>query len=53
VIQGVLQYSVEQSTGLPCFYSKTESSDLELQLKDEKGKTPVHLYRYEEDLYEY
>ena len=53
VVQGVLQYSVEQSTGMPCFYSKTESSDLELQIKDEKAKVPVHLYRYEEDLYEY
>lgn len=53
VVNGVLQYSVEQSTGMPCFYAKTESSDLEMQLKGEKARMPVHLYRYEEDLYEY
>jgi hypothetical protein len=53
VVQGVLQYSVEQSTGMPCFYSKTEASDLELRLEAEKAKIPVHLFRYEEDLYEY
>jgi hypothetical protein len=53
VIRGVLQYSVEAETGMPCFYAKTESSDLELELKGEKGRTPVHLYRYEEDIYQY
>ncbi len=53
VISGVLQYSVETKTGLPCFQSKTESSDLTLELKAEKVETPIHLYRYEEDIYEY
>jgi hypothetical protein len=53
VISGVLQYSVEKSTGLTCFHAKTEYSDLELELKAEKLKTPVHLYRYEEDIYDY
>jgi hypothetical protein len=53
VVQGILQYSVEKRTGLPCFNSKTESSDLTLQLKGEKATMPVHLYRYEEDIYEY
>jgi hypothetical protein len=53
VIQGILQYSVDQATGMPCFYSKTESSALALKLKGEKAETPVYLYRYEEDLYEY
>ena len=53
VISGVLQYSVERTTGLPCFQAKTESSDLVLELKSEKVQTPIHLYRYEEDIYEY
>jgi hypothetical protein len=53
VVQGILQYSVQQANGMPCFYSKTESSDLTLRLKGEKAETPVHLYRYEEDIYEY
>ncbi|MDB5103603.1 MAG: hypothetical protein JWP91_1292 [Fibrobacteres bacterium] len=53
VVLGILQYSVEAATGMPCFASKTESSDLELTLKGETARTPVHLYRYEEDIYEY
>jgi hypothetical protein len=53
VVQGILQYSVEVSTGMPCFASKTESSDLDLTLKGETAHTPVHVYRYEEDIYEY
>jgi hypothetical protein len=38
---------------MPCFQSKTETSDLTLELKAEKAQTPVHLYRYEEDIYQY
>jgi len=53
VIQGILQYSVERGTGLPCFQSKSEGSDLTLEYKSEKASVPVHLYRYEEDIYEY
>ena len=53
VVRGTLQYSVERTTGLPCFQSKSETSDLVLELKAEKASTPVHLYRYEEDIYEY
>lgn len=53
VVTGVLQYSVDMATGLPCFQSKTEYSDLDLELKAEKLHTPVHLYRYEEDIYDY
>lgn len=53
VVHGILQYSVERETGLPCFASKSETSDLTLELKEEKATMPVHLYRYEEDLYEY
>jgi hypothetical protein len=53
VIRGILQYSVERGTGLPCFQSKSESSDLTLELKSDKASAPVHLYRYEEDIYEY
>jgi len=53
VIRGTLQYSVERQTGLPCFQSKSESSDLDLELKSEKTSVPVHLYRYEEDIYEH
>lgn len=53
VIQGILQYSVERVTGLPCFQSKSEGSDLTLEYKPDKASVPVHLYRYEEDIYEY
>jgi hypothetical protein len=53
VVNGTLQYSVERKTGLPCFQSKSETSDLEVELKADKAKAPVHLYRYEEDIYEY
>lgn len=53
VVKGILQYSVERGTGLPCFWSKSEVSDLDLQMKAEKASAPVHLYRYEEDIYEY
>jgi hypothetical protein len=53
VVNGTLQYSVERKTGLPCFQSKSETSDLEMELKTDKAKAPVHLYRYEEDIYEY
>jgi hypothetical protein len=53
VVKGILQYSVERKTGLPCFHSKSETSDLELALKADKAKAAVHLYRYEEDIYEY
>ncbi|GEM_PF-1861434 len=53
VVQGIMQFSVDKATGLPCFASKSESSNLALELKGEKGQTPVHLYRYEEDIYEY
>ncbi|HKP97643.1 MAG TPA: hypothetical protein VJ385_18010 [Fibrobacteria bacterium] len=53
LIKGTLQFSVERETGLPCFASKSEISDLLLGMKDEKATMPIHLYRYEEDLYEY
>ncbi len=52
LIKGILQYSVERKTGMPCFASKSETSDLTLELKEEKATMPIHLYRYEEDLYE-
>ncbi len=52
VVQGFLQYSVERSTGLPCFQSKTEMADITLEYKPEKAEAPIHLYRYEEDIYE-
>lgn len=53
VVTGVLQFSVEKSTGLTCFHAKTEYSDLDLEMKAENLHTPVHLYRYEEDIYDY
>lgn len=53
LVKGIVQYSVESRTGMPCFWSKSETSDLVLELKEEKATMPVHLYRYEEDLYEY
>ena len=53
LIKGALQYSVDRKTGLPCFATKSETSDLTLELTEEKATMPVHLYRYEEDLYEY
>lgn len=53
VVNGILHWSVDRKTGLPCFQSKTEISEVTMELKEEKVKTPVHLYRYEEDLYEF
>ncbi|MDQ3002621.1 MAG: hypothetical protein M3Y08_15330 [Fibrobacterota bacterium] len=53
VIVGTLHWSVDRKTGLPCFQSRTEISEVSMELKEEKVKTPVHLYRYEEDLYEF
>jgi hypothetical protein len=53
VVNGILQYSVERKTGLPCFQSKSETSELEMVLKSDNAKAGVHLYRYEEDIYEY
>jgi hypothetical protein len=52
LVKGIMQYSVERDSGLPCFASKSETSDLNVEMKEEKVSTPVHLYRYEEDLYE-
>jgi hypothetical protein len=52
LVKGILQYSVNRDNGLPCFASKSETSDLNVEMKEEKVSTPVHLYRYEEDLYE-
>jgi hypothetical protein len=52
LVKGILQYSVDRDSGMPCFASKSETSDLNVELKEEKVSTPVHLYRYEEDLYE-
>lgn len=53
LIQGILQFSVEQGTGLPCFHSKSEISEVPLEIKEDKTVVTVRLYRYEEDIYEY
>jgi hypothetical protein len=52
LVKGILQYSVNRENGLPCFASKSETSDLTLEFAEEKATMPIHLYRYEEDLYE-
>ena len=52
IVLGQLQFSMDKKTGLPCFQSKTEMADMVMELKEEKAETPVHLYRYEEDIYE-
>jgi len=52
VVLGTLQYSVNRKTGLPCFQSKSEVADMNMELKEEKAETPIHLYRYEEDIYD-
>jgi hypothetical protein len=51
-VAGFLQYSVDRKTGLPCFQSKTEIGDMVMKLAVEKLEVPIHLYRYEEDLYD-
>lgn len=53
LIKGILQFSVEKGTGLPCFHSKSEISEVPLEIKEDKTVVPVRLYRYEEDIYEY
>ena len=52
IVLGQMQFSMDKKTGLPCFQSKTEMADMVMELKEEKAETPVHLYRYEEDIYE-
>ncbi len=49
---GILQYSVDRKTGLPCFQSKSERGDMTMTLAAEKIEVPIHLFRYEEDLYD-
>ena len=52
LVMGSLQYSIDRKTGLPCFQSKTEIADMIMKSAEEKLEVPIHLYRYEEDLYE-
>jgi hypothetical protein len=49
---GILQYSVDRKTGLPCFQSLSERGDMTMTLAAEKIEVPIHLFRYEEDLYD-
>ncbi len=51
-VKGILQFSVDQKTGLPCFHSRSEMGEMIFTNKEEKTDIPVHLYRYEEDLYD-
>ena len=51
-VMGTLQYSLDRKTGLPCFQSKTEVADMIMKSAEDKLEVPIHLYRYEEDLYE-
>ncbi len=51
-VKGTLQFSVDEKTGLPCFHSKSEMAEMIFNNKEEKTDIPVHLFRYEEDLYD-
>jgi len=53
LITGILQYSVEEKTGMPCFHSKSEIGKVIIEMKEEKSEIPVYLLRYEEELYEF
>ena len=50
-VVGTWHFSVEQSTGLPCFESISEAGHITLQDTAEKSDLPVTLFRYEEDIY--
>ena len=51
VVDGTWHFSVEISTGLPCFESITEAGHITLQDTAEKSEQPISLFRYEEDIY--
>lgn len=53
LVQGMEQFSVERTTGLPCFHSKSESADILLEKKKDQSEIPIQLFRYEEDIYAY
>ncbi len=50
-VDGILHFSAEKSTGLPCFESLTERGHIILKDMDDKTEQSITLYRYEEDLY--
>jgi hypothetical protein len=53
LVLGAERFSVDRATGLPCFYSKTETADILLEKKEDKSEVPIQLFRYEEDIYAY
>ena len=50
-VEGIWHFSMERSTGLPCFESLTETGHITLKNSEDKSEQPITLYRYEEDLY--
>jgi len=52
VVDGTWHFSVERSTGLPCFESITETGHILLKDKEEKTEQPITVFRYEEDIYD-
>jgi len=50
-VDGIWHFSVERTTGLPCFESLSEIGHLVLKDTAQKTEQPITLYRYEEDLY--
>lgn len=52
-VKGMLQFSVDRESGMPCFHSRTETGDITLEYKEDKAEVPIQLFRYEEDIYEH
>lgn len=50
-VDGIWHFSVERSTGLPCFESRSETGHITLNNPEDKSELPVTLIRYEEDVY--
>ena len=50
-VDGIWHFSVERSTGLPCFESRSETGHITLKNAEEKSELPITLIRYEEDIY--
>ena len=52
IVLGTLQFSMNRDTGLPCFFARSEIGEMLMEFKEDKVETPIHLYRYEEDIYD-
>ncbi len=50
-VDGIRHFSLERSTGLPCFESISETGHIVLHDTTQNEDQPITLYRYEEDIF--